>query len=162
MWDKALILATIVFLFSCPVESCETPKDPAALFSNILNSLNKVSRGESLKPQSSPGVQVPRRPQGFYLSRAYNYTGLAWNWPGADYRGHDFTRIYRHDADDLSAASVVGETPGSQFSDRLEDYRPYYYWITHVNVDGIEGPPNCCAGTLSKHGEVSLTPETCL
>ena len=128
--------------------SCENSEER---FQDLLNSVESFRAGDSVKPSRSDGVEPPVKPTGLSVTGAFSAIGLRWNTPIYDYQGHAFTRVYRGASDNLRLAIVLAETPGNAYSDQgLGGGASFYYWIKHVNSDGLEGAANSCNGTLGE------------
>ena len=91
---------------------------------------------------------VPPAPTGFTATGAYSVILLFWDSP--NYTNHGQTEVWRHDADIIGDAQLVGVSSGIAFSDPVGESSSYYYWIRFVSEDGIPGPFNSSAGTLAE------------
>jgi len=58
-----------------------------------------------------------------------------------------YTTIYRAAVDDFSQATPIGTSRFRLYVDYVPNYQDYYYWITTVTDEGLEGPPNSPDGT---------------
>lgn len=96
---------------------------------------------------------IPPAPTGFTVTGGYSVMLLFWDAPYNQYSNHSLTEVWRHDSDVLGDAQLVGASSGFSFSDPCGEGQSFYYWVRHVNTDGIIGPYNSTAGTL---GETAL------
>lgn len=93
-------------------------------------------------------VEIPTQPTGFSATGGYELISLFWDVPY--YRGHSLTEVWRHDADILGDAVLVGVSSGRSFVDSVGEDASYYYWIRHVNVNEVAGVYNSADGTLAE------------
>lgn len=93
---------------------------------------------------------TPVTPAGFLVTGGFSNISLRWNWPGSSYSGHSYTEIWRHTADVRGSATRIGISPGTTFVDYCGGNQTFYYWIRHVNIDGLTGPFNATSGTLGQ------------
>jgi len=93
-------------------------------------------------------ANMPYAPTGFTANGAYSQVNLFWD--GAFYQGHSQTEIYSHTSDSIGDATLAGVSTGISFVDPVGSGVTRYYWIRHVNVNGIKGPFNAAAGTLAQ------------
>jgi len=89
----------------------------------------------------------PYAPVGFTASGAYSQVNIFWT--AAFYRGHNQTEIWSHTSDALGDATLAGVSTGISFIDPVGSGVTRYYWIRHVNLNGIKGPFNAGAGTVA-------------
>lgn len=105
-------------------------------------------------PTSFPGapdtkVSYPTKPTGFMVESAFSFVVLIWDMP--KYAGHSLTEIYRNAEDNLANAVLVGTEAAGVYSDAQNTGQAgYYYWIRHVNANGVPGPYNATAGTYGQ------------
>ncbi|ENZ3704608.1 hypothetical protein [Serratia marcescens] len=100
-------------------------------------------------PGANKPTQFPTKPTGFTAYGAFSFIALVWDMP--KYGGHSLTEIYRNSADNLADAVIVGTEAAGVFSDPQNTGTPgAYYWIRHVNANGVPGPFNDTAGTFAK------------
>lgn len=83
------------------------------------------------------------------------YGGLAtiileWDYP--NYAGHSHTDVWRADEDDFGQAVLIGQAPGSLYSDAIGSSATAYYWVRFVSITDTAGPYNGTAGTLGETG----------
>jgi hypothetical protein len=111
-----------------------------------------VSGKTTLSPPTSfPGepdtrVDYPTKPTGFVVESSFSFVVLIWDMP--KYAGHSLTEIYRNADDNLANAVLVGTEAASVYSDSQNTGQTgYYYWIRHVNANGVPGAYNATAGT---------------
>jgi len=134
------------------------PRDRAVTLRELtdggLSGVNlRVGTVTTTGPQDDPTADFPVTPVGFVVTGGFSYIFLRWNWPGQSYSGHSLTEIWRNTVDDRTEAGGnqrIGISPGTTFIDRVGSDASFYYWIRHVNVNGVEGPFNATAGTLGE------------
>ena len=112
------------------------------------------SAGGLLQPCGA--TQYPTAPTGLEVAGAF--TNIMLDWDAAPYCGHAFTEIWaarvernkdgKWTTTSLDKAKYVGQTEGNVYAHAVEEGSGYYYWIRHVNVDGIRGPFDSVAGTF--------------
>ncbi len=94
-------------------------------------------------------VSYPTKPTGFLVEGAFSFVVLIWDMP--KYAGHSLTEIYRNAEDNLANAVLVGTEAAGVYSDSQNTGQTgYYYWIRHVNANGVPGPYNATAGTYGQ------------
>lgn len=94
-------------------------------------------------------AQTPTAPTGHAVTGSFAKIFNAWDMP--TYFGHSYTEIWRAQVDDLGQSVKVGVSswnlyPDSPPSNILSE--KYYYWLRHVNRNGIPGPFNATSGHL--------------
>jgi hypothetical protein len=81
-------------------------------------------------------ISEPLDPVGFVAEGLYESVLLRWDRP--TYDGHSHTVIRRATADTPSTAVIVGTSETTMFLDKPPIRgATYYYWVTHVNLDGV-------------------------
>lgn len=88
---------------------------------------------------------TPPAPAGLTASSGFSNVYLAW--PGAPYRNHAYTEIWRASVDNLGDAVRIGTTATNVYADAAEEGATYYYWIRFVSVANVTGPYNDTEGT---------------
>ncbi|CAI2146072.1 Fibronectin type III protein [Serratia fonticola] len=100
-------------------------------------------------PGANKPVQYPTRPTGFTAYGAFSFIALVWDMP--KYGGHTLTEVYRNSEDNLANAVLVGTEAAGVYSDPQNTGQPgAYYWIRHVNSNGLPGPFNDSKGTFAQ------------
>ncbi|WP_447879248.1 hypothetical protein [Serratia fonticola] len=100
-------------------------------------------------PGANKPVQYPTRPTGFTAYGAFSFIALVWDMP--KYGGHTLTEVYRNSEDNLANAVLVGTEAAGVYSDPQNTGMPgSYYWIRHVNANGLPGPFNDSKGTFAQ------------
>ena len=151
---RKLSLVVMSLALGSQAQSCEDSIDAAQQFSALLSTIEKVLDGQSIK-EDALAIKPPK-PQGLRVSGAFYNISLFWHWAGGnpgeacDYCDHAFTRIYRSERNDFASAAPIGKSEGTAYSDRVGSRAAYYYWITNVNAQGIEGPPHSCEGEFAQ------------
>lgn len=100
---------------------------------------------------------VPPKPTNVRATGGFAVITLDWDVPR--YGNHSHAEIWRAEADDLTAAKVIGQTPGSVFSDPVGNNKTYWYWVRFVSLSTITGPYHDVAGIQAK---TALDPEYAL
>jgi len=100
---------------------------------------------------------VPPAPTSFSVEGGYSLMVLAFDYPS--YSNHALTEVWRHDADVIGDAQLIGITSGPVYIDPCGEDVSFYYWVRHVSDAGIIGPYNSVDGTL---GETATNVETLL
>ncbi|MBY0419536.1 MAG: hypothetical protein K2W88_15910, partial [Pararheinheimera sp.] len=90
-------------------------------------------------------VQRPTAPTGVKANAGMQSVFFQWDLPS--YSGHAYTEVYRFDADSLALAQPVAKVVYVLFSEFVGSNKTYWYWLRHVNVNGVAGPWNATAGT---------------
>ena len=91
---------------------------------------------------------VPPAPTGFSVTGAFSMINMSWNL--AAYANHSHTEIHTHTSDVIGDAVLLGISPSRVFSDPVGSGQTRYYWVRHVNTEGVRGPWNAAAGTLGQ------------
>lgn len=100
-------------------------------------------------PGANKPTQFPTKPTGFTAYGAFSFIALVWDMP--KYGGHSLTEIYRNSEDNLADAVLIGTEAAGVFSDPQNTGTPgVFYWIRHVNANGVPGPFNDTKGTFAK------------
>ena len=129
-----------------------------------LNSPSKpnASITDSLKP-FDPGAEseiqaeradIPTTPNGLQTASAFG--AVLVSWQPANYKGHAQTEVYRAQVDDVSQAQMVHEAEQARYTDITSNTTEYFYWIRHVNKDGLKSQFNQVAGVPGR-GSMVIT-----
>lgn len=118
-------------------ELFSSPFDP-----NRSGNVGFVEPGASLVD-----LAVPPAPTGFTADGAYSQINLNWNYPA--YSNHSHTEVHVHTSDVIGDATLLGIQTGRVFVDPVGSGQTRYYWVRHVNTDGIAGPFNSASGTAA-------------
>ncbi|NCC41800.1 MAG: hypothetical protein EOM21_20780, partial [Gammaproteobacteria bacterium] len=102
-------------------------------------------------PRPCGETQYPTAPTG--LRGVGTFTNIKLTWDAPRYCGHAYTKVYGHtveggERDDRGRAVELGSAIGSAFYMASPEATKWYFWITHVNDLGQEGPANAIAGTF--------------
>lgn len=92
-------------------------------------------------------LAVPPAPTGFTASGAYSQINLNWDYPA--YSNHSHTEVHVHTSDVIGDATLLGIQTGRIFVDPVGSGQNRYYWVRHVNTDGLAGPFNSASGTAA-------------
>jgi len=110
--------------------------------------------GLSAAVQPSVSYGPPPAPTNVVASGAVRSVIVTWDDP--TYTGHSYAELWGASTDDIGAAVILGQTPGSVYTDALGSSATRYYWVRFVNVQDTAGPYNAIAGTRADTGpEVS-------
>ena len=118
-------------------ELASSPFDP-----NRSGNVGFVQPGASLVD-----LAVPPAPTGFTASGAYSQINLNWDYPA--YSNHSHTEVHVHTSDVIGDATLLGIHTGRVFVDPVGSGQTRYYWVRHVNTDGLAGPFNSASGTVA-------------
>jgi len=107
-------------------------------------------------------IGTPTAVTNFEVVGGFSNIFLSWDLPA--YVGHSHCKIYRSETNDYSTRLFIATAAGVIFADAVDVNKLatiedpsiiYYYWITAVNILGVEGPVNKSAGTP---GEAAVDP----
>ena len=135
--DRAVTLRELVDS-GIAVELKGTPFDP--------NQANQTFSTPTADLQNQ--VDQPTSPTGFSANGGYELISLFWDLPR--YRGHSLTEVWRHTADVIGDAQLIGITGGTTFVDSVGESATFYYWIRHVNSLGFTGFFHSANGELAQ------------
>lgn len=91
-------------------------------------------------------AQPPTVPVNLTTSGVFQNIIIEWEVPV--YRGHSVTRVYRSATNLFTDAVVIANVDAQVYADPVGPGATYYYWVSNVNVNGLESAPNQVAGTL--------------
>lgn len=136
------------------------PRDRAVTMRELIDSgLAKELASSPFDPNRSgnagfvqPGASLvdlaaPPAPTGFTASGAYSQINLNWDYPA--YSNHSHTEVHVHTSDVIGDATLLGIQTGRIFVDPVGSGQTRYYWVRHVNTDGVAGPFNSASGTVA-------------
>lgn len=106
----------------------------------------------------TPVLETPPQPTGLTAVGLFTAIMLTWDEPQLAYANHSHTKIYRATSDNVANAVAIGISPGSMYADPVDPGITYYYWISFVSVDNVEGPLT----TASVSAAASFTAEDLL
>ena len=92
-------------------------------------------------------LAVPPAPTWFTASCAYSQINLNWDYPA--YSNHSHTEVHVHTSDVIGDATLLGIQTGRVFVDPVGSGQTRYYWVRHVNTEGLAGPFNSASGTVA-------------
>ena len=96
-------------------------------------------------------VAAPTVPLEFTVTPLF--AKIMLQWAAAGYVGHAYTEIWRAQVDDLGQAVLVDREPFVLWVDESLPSNAlgsrYFYWIRHVNANGVAGAFNAVAGTVA-------------
>lgn len=136
------------------------PRDRAVTMRELIDSgLAKEMASSPFDPNRSgnagfvqPGASlvdlaVPPAPTGFAANGAYSQINLNWDYPA--YSNHSHTEVHVHTSDVIGDATLLGIQTGRVFVDPVGSGQTRYYWVRHINTDGLAGPFNSASGTVA-------------
>tara|TARA_X000001036_G_scaffold91089_1_gene83435 strand:- start:827 stop:2590 length:1764 start_codon:yes stop_codon:yes gene_type:complete len=103
---------------------------------------NDTSNGSNVDfGGSTVFVDTPVTPVSFTVTAGYSVITLKWEGPFYKYQGHSFTEVWRHTANTLADATLIGSSPNIYFIDAVgSGSATYYYWIRHISTSNELGP----------------------
>lgn len=110
----------------------------------------RLVSGQNLISTTAAILDIPPRPTNLVASGGIGLIFLTWDSPKQLYSNHSLTEIWRATADNLGAATLIGQTTTTfLFQDPDVDHTlTYYYWIRFVSTSNITGPYNNSSGTV--------------
>ena len=99
----------------------------------------------------TPSRGTPPAPTGLTATAAINNVIVEWN--AATYGYHSHTEVWGASSNNLTAAVLLGLTPGAIYTDALGPGTTRYYWVRFVNTSNEVGPFNAINGTSATTGE---------
>lgn len=95
-----------------------------------------------------PTMATPPAPERVQATSGLGMVFLDWT-PGHDvFSNYSFAKVYRATTDDFGAAAYLGAAQGGVYVDEdVTAGETYYYWVTFVSTESVEGPVNATAGT---------------
>jgi hypothetical protein len=93
---------------------------------------------------------IPPQIQNLEATGAFRNIMLSWDEPY--YLHLSYVEVWRHTADDLGAAVLIGTTKSTIYADIPPNASlaiDYYYWVRIISMAGIKGPFNATAGTMA-------------
>jgi len=117
-------------------------------FSSAPFDPNRNGNGGFASPQALlADLAVPPAPTGFTASGAYSQINLNWDYPA--YSNHSHTEVHVHTSNVIGDATLLGIQTGRVLVDPVGSGQTRYYWVRHVNTDGLAGPFNSASGTAA-------------
>jgi hypothetical protein len=104
----------------------------------------------SYGPKRAPNATVPPVPTGVLASGAFTNIIVEWDDPHKAYGNHAYTEIWAAESDNFTAASIIGESPGFNFSHAVGEGSTRYYWIRFVSTSDVKGPYQSVGGILGQ------------
>ena len=135
--------------------------DKAVTFNDLIDSgiakknftLGSGGSDFIIGPGETPGQDFPTAPTGGSASGAFQHIVISWDYP--TYIGHSHTEIFVHDSDNFAEAEIdkgrlspkfLAQTTAAVFSHQVGNGANKYYWIRHVNQNGLAGPVHSTTG----------------
>ena len=94
---------------------------------------------------SAPPVGAPTVPTNLQIDGAFENIIMTWDYE--EYVGHSHTRIYRSTTNVFANAEVLANVNSRTYADLVGSNVTYYYWVSNVNINGIESATNQAGGT---------------
>jgi uncharacterized protein YjbI with pentapeptide repeats len=111
----------------------------------VASGIGRFDGNGNLLP-SSDAVIMPAAPTNVTCFGAFATVIVSWD--DANYNGHAYAEIWRAETDNIGNAVVIGQSPGSVFSDALGEGKSAYYWVRFVSTTDTTGPYNSTSGTV--------------
>ena len=105
-----------------------------------------ANNGIDVGNDDSDGVAPPTTPTTLQASGAFENIILTWNF--VDYAGHSNSRIYRSLTNVFADAEVLANVDGRVYSDLVGGGKTFYYWVSNINVNGIESATSQADGVI--------------
>lgn len=106
-------------------------------------------------------VEAPLTPGNVTVNVTSSYVLASWSPPG--YTGHDYTKVYRASWDGTasvpSSGTYLKSARGDMVDGSVAANSYYYYWFSHVNVNGVESGLHA-AGGIQAQTLVALSSQT--
>ena len=102
------------------------------------NSINIVPGDEEV-------LDTPAVPTGLSASGAFQNIIIEWDDP--TFFGFSHVEIWAATSNSFANRSFVGQTTANVFNHQVGTNQTRYYWIRHVNTQGVAGPFNSTTGT---------------
>ncbi len=93
---------------------------------------------------------TPPAPTSVTATPAIRNVIVEWDDPG--YSTHAYAEVWGASTNSISAAVLLGQTPGSVYADELGPSATRYYWVRFVNTQFTTGPYNATNGTVATTG----------
>jgi hypothetical protein len=93
---------------------------------------------------------TPPAPTSVTATPAIRNVIVEWDDPG--YPTHAYAEVWGASTNSISAAVLLGQTPGSVYADELGPSATRYYWVRFVNTQFTTGPYNATNGTVATTG----------
>ena len=120
----------------------------------VAAGIASFSASGAILPVNTTRVDTPSAPTGFTATGAFATIILAWD--RASYSGHAYTEIWAaeqtvaqvaaSEAPSIGQAVLIGMSAGTMFSHAIGNSATRYYWVKHINRNGVEGPFNATDG----------------
>lgn len=101
-------------------------------------------------------TESPTKPTGVNANIGLTMAIVYWDPP--TYKGHSHSLVYRLEVDAelgtspaFSSAYFWKKSTSNIISETIDFKKGYYYWVRHVNINGVEGPVNAVNGAFAKN-----------
>ena len=117
----------------------------AELKATTFDPNNITARNIGIAPAATfPEMTVPPAPTGVTATGGYSLITVFWDFPL--YANHSQTEIWRHSANTIGNAILVGVSAGRSFVDPVGESANYWYWVRHVSESDVRGPFHATSG----------------
>ena len=99
----------------------------------------------NLLPGDEEVLDTPAVPTGLSASGAFQNIIIEWDDP--TFFGFSHVEIWAATSNSFANRSFVGQTTANVFNHQVGTNQTRYYWIRHVNTQGVAGPFNSTTGT---------------
>ena len=123
-------------------------RDRLLTLGDLVDSGVVDDNGRPVTPGSD--LSTPPAPANVQASAAIRNIIITWDDPA--YRGHAYAEVWVSSTDDLSAAVLLGMTPGAIYIHGVGPSSTRYYWVRFVNTNDVKGPYNAISGTSATTG----------
>ena len=112
------------------------------------NSINIIPGDEEV-------LDTPAVPTGLSASGAFQNIIIEWDDP--TFFGFSHVEIWAATSNSFANRSFVGQTTANVFNHQVGTNQTRYYWIRHVNTQGVAGPFNSTTGTQASTTLINTT-----
>ena len=112
------------------------------------NSINIIPGDEEV-------LDTPAVPTGLSASGAFQNIIIEWDDP--TFFGFSHVEIWAATSNSFANRSFVGQTTANVFNHQVGTNQTRYYWIRHVNTQGVAGPFNSTTGTQASTTLIDTT-----
>jgi hypothetical protein len=105
--------------------------------------INHAGTGGTDLPFTIEAPPVAGDVAGFFFTATPTYESILLSWGHPGYSGHALTVIYRATVNDVTQAEAIDTAGGGSFLDYPPASGvPFYYWLSFVNLLGVESGPD--------------------
>ena len=106
-------------------------------------------------PVPASDFAVPPAPTSLTASAAFQTVLLEWSNGNIQFSNFAFTEIFRHTADVIGDAVLIGVVAGNRFADQVDSNSTHYYWVRHVSEADVRGPFNAANGVVATTADIN-------